>query len=165
MLFGLFWLLSCSFKCFSCRSSKMTPFPLYFLLLFILFPSVLSLFCLFLFSRFFSPFSPLLHFVGLLMISVFLHVKLCAKKGIFLNFCKTLFFCLLFSIKISVVPVSFFCWASLRHIFFHVLFFCLLKNGFSLCLTLLFFDSSCKLCFFFLLSFFLMYPRIKKVVF
>ena len=102
-------------------------------------------FCLFLFSRFFQLSLPFkLHFVGLFIISVFLHVKLCAKNVSFL-----------FSIKISVFSVSFFLLRlSQTNIFFHVLFFCLLKNGFSLSLTLLFCDSSCKLCFVFLLSFF-----------
>ena len=137
LFFGLFWLLSYSFICFSCRSSKMTSFPLHFLLLFILFPPVLSLFCLFLFSRFFHLSLPFkLHFVGLFIISVFLHVKLCAKNCIFLNFCKTLFFCLLFSIKISVFSVSFFCWAFLRLIYFPCFVFLSLEKWF-----LILFDS------------------------
>ena len=146
----------------------MTSFPLYFLLLFILFPPVLSLFCLFLFSRFFHLFLPFkLHFVGLFIISVFLHVKLCAKKYLsFWTSAKLSFFCLLFSIKISVFSVSFFCWAFLRLIYFSMFCFSVSwKNGFSLCLTLLFSILLVNSVSFFYCPFFLMYPRIKKVVF
>ena len=64
---------------FSC--AKMSASPFYVLLLFILFPSVLSLFLSLLVFSFRSPFSPSVHFVGLFIISVFLHVKLCAKKS------------------------------------------------------------------------------------
>ena len=110
MFFGLFLLFSYSFICFSCRSSKMTSFPLHFLLLFILFPSVLSLFLSLLVFSFLSPFSPFQTSFcwSLYYLCVSSCQTLCKKKSIFLNFCKTLFFCLLFSIKISVFSDSFF---------------------------------------------------------
>ena len=146
--------------------SKMTSFPLHFLLLFIIFPSVLSLFCLFLFSRFFHlslPYFILL--VSLLSLCFFMSNSV-QKNCIFLNFCKTLFFCLLFSVEISVFSVSFFCWAFLRPNYFSMFCFSVSWKMVSHFVWLsFFFDSSGKLCFFFLLSFFLMYPRIKKVVF
>ena len=89
--------------------------------------SICSLFFLFMFLVSFTFFwlfkLPLL--VVVLSLSFFMSNSLCKK--IFLDFCKTLFFYLLFSVEISVFSVSFFCWANL---FFHVLFFCLLKKWF-----------------------------------
>ena len=125
MFFGLLLLFNYSFICFSCR------FLFDFFLIF--FSSLFFVSSCFLVSfTFLSLFK--LHFVGLFIISVFPHVKLCAKKEkcIFLNFCKTLFFCLLFSIKISVFSVSFFCCAFFRPIYFSMFCFSVSwKNGFS----------------------------------
>ena len=162
MFFGLFWLLSYSFICFFMSSSKMTSFPLHFLLLFILFPPVLSLFCLFLFSRFVHLSLPFkLHFVGIFIISVFLHVKLCAKKCIFLDCSKTLFLlsslfhqnlsflCFLFLLGLSQTNIfSMFCfsvsWEMVSHFVWLSFFSILLVNSVSFFFAVLFFFDVSK---------------------
>ena len=140
MFFGLFWLLSYSFICFSCRSSKMTSFPLYFLLLFILFPSVLSLFLSLLVFSILSPFSPFQTSFcwSLYYLCVTSCQTLCKKKVSFWTSAKLSFSVFSFPSKSQFSLFPFLLGLSQTNIFFHVLFFCLLKNGFSLCLTLLF---------------------------
>ena len=84
-----------------------------------------------------------------------------------MNFCKTIFFCLLFSIKISVFSVSVFLLGLSRtKTFFHVLFFCLFKkNGFPFLCNSPFLILRFKSVSLFYCPFFLRYPRITKVVF
>ena len=125
---------------------------------------LISLFCLLLFSRFFHLLSPSLNF--LFGSFRYLHVSwsqtLCAtKKSIFLGFCQDLLFSLLFSIKktsFSLFPFLL-CFFKNYVIFPCLVFFSVLKNDFSFCITLVSFASYFELCFFFLLSFFLMYPE------
>ena len=126
---------------------KMSCVPLYFLFWFISF----------------HPFSlPLLNFVFLLFLlspCFFMSNSFCYKKGIYLSFCKNFPFSLLFSIKKTSFSVSFFV-GLLKIWFFSMLgFFCVLKNDFSFCTSLLFFSSSFEHCFSFLLSFFLKYQK------
>ena len=125
-----------------------------------------SLFCLLLFSRFFHLLSPSLNF--LFGSFGYLHVSLCNKKSIFLGFCPDLLFCLLFSIKkktsFSLFPFLL-CFFKNYVIFPCLVFFSVLKNDLSFCITLVSFASYFELCFFFLLSFFFDVSRNKNLVF
>ena len=111
--------------------SKMSVSPFHVLLLFIIFTSVLSLFVSLLVFSFRSPFSPLVHFVGLFIISVFLDVKFYAKKMYLFELLQnSLFLSSLFHQNLSFLCFLFLLGLSQTNICFHVLFFCLLKKWF-----------------------------------
>ena len=129
---------------------------------------LLSLFCPLIFS-FLSPFSdffklPLLVKFIVHHLYVSLCKTLCQKIFILLDCSKTLFFYLLFSVKISVFSVSFFAVPfSDQFIFSMFCFLSLEKMVSHFCVTLLFLILRFKCVSLFFLSFFLMYPRTKKV--
>ena len=112
---------------------KMSVSPFYVLLLFILFPSALSFLSPLVFS-FLSPFSPFyfkLPFLSFYYLYVSLCKTLCQIFFILLDCSKTLFFCLLFSIK----KLRFLCFLFLLGFFLHwfmfqvfFVFFCVLKK-------------------------------------
>ena len=105
----------------------MSCVTLYFLLLFILFPSVLSSLIKLLFFLF--------------IISMFLYVKLFVqqKSDLFRLLQKKSFSLFSFPSKNIVFSVSFFVgFLKKPSSFFHVWFFCVLKNDFSFCISLLF---------------------------
>ena len=153
MFLGLFWLCSYSFKCFHVVLLKW--------LLFLFISSFCSSsFHLFSLSFFVSScflvsftFLSLTSFCwSLYYLCVSSCQTLCKKKYLFELLQNSLFSVFSFPSKsqFSLFPFL----LGLSQTFFPCFVFCLLKNGFSFCLTLLFFYSSCKLCFFFLLSFF-----------
>ena len=154
MFFGLFLLFSYSFKCFSWRSSKMTSFPLYFLLLFILFPSVLSLLCLFLFSRFFLLSLPYFILLVSLLSLCFFMSKSVGKKYLFELLQNSVFLSSLFHQNLSFLCFLFLLGLFQTNIYFSMFCFSVSWKMVSHFVWLSFFYSSCKLCFFFLLSFF-----------
>ena len=138
-------IFSFSLICFSCRFLfdfsrspsqhaslfEVSSLPLYFLFLFILFPSVLIFVSsCFLVSFTFSPFLNFRFFVFSVSLCFFLSNSLC--ENIFLNFCETLFS--LTSKKNFVFSVYF----SLGLFFPCLVFFCVVKNGFSFYITRLF---------------------------
>ena len=112
---------------FSCRSSKMTSFPLYVLLLFILFPSVLSLFLSLLVFSFPSPFSPFqTSFCWSLDFFCVSSCQTLCKNCIFSLFHQNLsFLCFFFFLSFLYIDLC-----STFFVFFRVL-----KNGFSFCFT------------------------------
>ena len=125
-----------------------------------------SLFCLFLFSRFFHLFLPLILnflFFGLSIIFMFLCVKHCAQKKMYLFRLQqnSLFLSSHFLKKNSVFSVSFFVepFFTLIYVPCFFCFFPCLENGFSFCFTQFNFFHSVSLHF----SIF-WYPKLKIVV-
>ena len=130
--------------------------------------STCSLFFVLLFSRFFHLFLTFLNFLfwsKFIVHHLFVSLckTLCQKIFILLDCSKTLFFSLLFSVKISVFSVSFFCCAFFRPIYFSMFCFSVSwKNGFSFLCNCPFFDPSFLVCFSFLVLF-LCIQKLKNV--
>ena len=143
----------------------MSSFPLHFILLFILFPSVLSFLSPLVFSFLSPSFSLFKLPFWVFWLSPCFFVQ--QKKYLFRLLPRSPFLSSLFHQKktsFSLFPFLL-CFFKNYVIFPCLVFFSVLKNDLSFCITLVSFASYFELCFFFLLSFFFDVSRNKNLVF